>query len=35
MQQRDAQLDPKQFVDKGRDTLLDGYNEEVGRELRT
>jgi len=37
LQRRDAQLNREQFVDKGRDTLLDGYTEDefkaVCREL--
>jgi Centromere DNA-binding protein complex CBF3 subunit, domain 2 len=28
LQRRDAQRDREQFADKGRDTLLDGYNED-------
>ena len=28
LQRRDAKLDKEQYVDKGRDTLLDGYSEE-------
>ena len=28
LQRRDAKRDREQFADKGRDTLLDGYNEE-------
>ena len=27
LQQRDTQHDREQFADKGRDTLLDGYND--------
>jgi hypothetical protein len=35
LQRRDAELDRAQYADKGRDTLLDGYNEDEFERLCT